>query len=408
MRRNLEITSLLLLGLLVCLPWAVHSNNNSANSATNVDITPFRHRITTLESKYGALDHRLAEKFLSLGLAYRVNGELYQAISALRQALHISRINKGLHHLMHVPIVDLILDSHTKLSDWAAVERQHRYRYWIHRREVDKNSDDFIDVAIEFAAWETQAYDLDTGVPAFRQLRDAQAALVTVEETISAKNGTADPRMIRVLNLRAMANLNLATHVNNTEVDPVTGGPVSGETIADVISRRNLIIECFVNGKQALEQVVNISKLADQPIQHGLALANLADWELVFDRPRYSTRNYRRAYELLQSAGLSKEELAVEFEKPRRMSRFTVQRRTPEEAEMSNSDAAYVTASFKVTLTGHARNVKVVEVKPVNNSRIVRRTRAALRVARFRPRINDQGPVEAPSTIRYIFPDETI
>ena len=408
MRRNLKIAPLLLLGLLVSLPWAVHSNNNITNSGTNVDVAPFRHRIAAIESEYGALDHRLAEKFLSLGLAHRVNGELHHAISALRQALHISRINKGLHHLMHVPIVDLLVDSNTKLFDWAAVERHHRYRYWIHRREVDKNSDDFIDAAIEFATWEIHAYDLDTGVPAFGQLGDAQAALVIVEETIRAKHGTTDPRMIRVLNLKAMANLNLATHINNTEVDPVTGGPVSGETIADVISRRNLIIECFVNGKQALEQVVNISELAGQTIQHGLALANLADWELVFDRPRYSTRNYRRAYEILQSAGLSKEELAVEFENPRKMSRFTVQRRAPDKVEELNSDAAYVMASFKVTLTGHARNVKVVEAKPIDNSRIVRRTRAALRVARFRPRINDEGPVEAPSTIRYIFPDETI
>lgn len=410
MRVNLDIAFLPLLGLLLMAPsGAVHANDDTLESILpDIDVTPFRQSIATVESEHGALDYRLAEHFLSLGLAYRANGEPEQAVAALRQALHVNRINKGLHHLMHVPIVDLLIDSNAKLSDWAAVERQHRYRYWIHRREVDENSDEFVDAALVFSAWETYAYDLDTGVPAFRQLRDAQDALEAASKTVVANNGAADPRMVRILNLQAMANLNLAIHVTNTDVHPVTGGPVSGETVTDVIARRNLILECFINGKQALEQVVSLSEGANAPIQHGLALANLADWELIFDRPGSSTRNYRRAYELLKSAGLSEEELAVEFAEPRKMSQFTVQRRKPDAAAEPDPKVAYVMASFKVTLTGHARNVEVVEAKPADNSRIVRRARAALRDARFRPRINDQGPVEAPSTIRYIFPDESI
>ena len=265
-----------------------------------------------------------------------------------------------------------------------------------------------MDAAIVFSAWETYAYDLDTGVPAFQQLREAQEALYAASKTIAANKGAADPRLVRILNLQAMANLNLAIHVTSTEVDPVTGGPVAGETVADVIARRNLILECFTNGKQALEQVVALSESESAPIQHGLALANLADWELIFERSQSSTRHYRRAYELLQSAGLSEEELAVEFAEPRKVSQFTVQRRKPEAEVPPDPKVAYVMASFEVTSTGYARNVKVVEAKPAGNTRIVRRTRAALRDARFRPRISDQGPVEAESTIRYIFPDEAI
>ncbi len=412
MRVNPDIVFRPLLGpLLVGLCWTAHAADEAPNGVPpNVDVTPYRQNITAIESEHGALDYRLAEHFLSLGLAYRANDEPEQAVAALRQALHVNRINKGLHHLMHVPIVDLLIETNAGLSDWPAVEQQHRYRYWIHRREVDANSDDFVDAAIVFSAWETYAYDLDTGVPAFQQLRDAQDALKAAANTVVAKNGDADPRMVRILNLQAMANLNLAIHVTNTEVDPVTGGPVSGETVTDVIARRNLILECFVNGKQALEQVVNLSEGEDTPIQHGLALANLADWELIFDRPQSSTRNYRRAYSLLKSAGLSEQELALEFAEPRKMSQFTVKRRQADADTEAVPDpkVAYVKATFKVTSTGHARNVKVVEAKPAGNSRIIRRARAALRDARFRPRINDQGPVEAASTIRYIFPDEAI
>ena len=394
--------------LLATLPVAAADWVPVEAGPSNIDTQPFRASINKIEREHGALDYRLAEHFLSLGLAHRANGDVENAVATFRQALHINRINKGLHHLMHVPIVDLLIDTYAQLEDWDAVERQHRYRYWIHRREVRENSDQFVDAAIVFANWETQASNLETGVHSFRQLRDAQDALSGAFETVAAGDAAGDPRIVRILNLQAMANLNLALHVSNTEVDPVTGGSLAGETVSDIIVRRNLILECFIRGKQALEQVVSISEAEALTIQHGLALANLADWELIFERPQSSTKNYQRAYELLQSAGLSEEELAIEFEQPRKLSVFTVARRTKVEAIASNDEVPYVKASFSVTRSGHARNVKVVEAKPADNSRMIRRARASLRDARFRPRISDEGPVESTSTIRYVFPDESI
>ncbi len=394
--------------LLAMLPVAAAAGVPVEAGPSDIDTRPFRASINHIEREHGALDYRLAEHFLSLGLAHRANGDVENAVAAFRQALHINRINKGLHHLMHVPIVDLLIDAYAQLQDWEAVERQHRYRYWIHRREVAENSDQFVDAAIAFANWETQASNLETDLLSFRQLRDAQDALSRAFETVAAGDAAGDPRMVRILNLQAMANLNLALHVSNTEVDPVTGGPVAGETVSDIIERRNLILECFIRGKQALEQVVNISETEALTIQHGLALANLADWELIFERTQSATKNYRRAYELLKAAGLSEEELAIEFERPRKLSQFTVTRRTQGEAIASGGEVPYVMASFNVTLTGRARNVEVVEAKPADNSRMIRRARVSLRDTRFRPRITEEGPVEATSTIRYEFPDESI
>ena len=186
----LPILALLLIGP----PASVEAIDDPLGGApSEIDITPFRQSITAIESEHGALDYRLAEHFLSLGLAYRANGEPEQAVAALRQALHINRINKGLHHLMHVPVVDLLIETYAKLEDWAAVEQQNRFRYWIHRREVDESSDEFVDAAIAFSAWETYAYDLDTGVHAFRQLRDAQDALDVALTTVAANDGGISP-----------------------------------------------------------------------------------------------------------------------------------------------------------------------------------------------------------------------
>lgn len=107
-------------------------------------IGSYQRSIEAIERDGGALDHRLSENFLSMGLAYRANGDLAAAIDAFRQALHVNRIDKGLHHLVHVPIVDLLIDAYADQGDWHAVDQQQRFRHWLHKREVATNSEEYV------------------------------------------------------------------------------------------------------------------------------------------------------------------------------------------------------------------------------------------------------------------------
>lgn len=376
---------------------------------SEISIAPFRENIAMIERQHGAMDYRLSELFLGLGLAYRANGDSDSAIAALRQALHVNRVNKGLHDLVHIPIVDLLIDAYAERRDWEEVERQQRYRYWIHRRELESNSDDFVDAAIAFAAWETRAYALETELAAYRHLRDAQDALQKALQALAANGPPDDPRRMQILNSLAVSYLNLAHYLSDTEVDPVTGGAVAGQDFGDIIARRNLIIECFIRGGNALDQVVELTATYSPGVEHGLALANRADWELLFDRPQSSHETYREAYAQLRSAGLSEEEIALEFGQPRVLSTFSLRRRRqPDGTDEATSKVPFVVASFEVTTTGAARKVEVLEAYPSDHTGIVRRARADLRTKRFRPRIGSDGPVQAASTIRYVFPDISI
>ncbi len=373
-----------------------------------IDVAPFVQSIADIERRHGAVDHRLSEHFLGLGLAHRANGNTDDAASAFRQALHVNRVNKGLHHLVHVPIVDLLIESYAALGDWKAVERQHRYRYWIHRRETDAGSNDFVGAALTFAAWQTQAYDFETGVSAFRHIRDAQDALSAAIERIESDRPQYDAQLLTVLNAQALAHLNLAVHMSTTKDDPVAGGSTTGDDFSDIIARRNIIVESFIRGKEALDRVVSLTEIPASEIQHGLALANRADWDLIFDRTQASAKTYREAYEQLKSAGLSENELTTEFGSPRRMSEFSLERRENSDGELQPTDQPYVTASFDVSKTGTVRNVEVLDAHPVDDRNNIRRARTTLRATRFRPGIGGDGPIETSSTIRYVFPDETI
>lgn len=390
---------------LATLPGSVFAD---AASAPGDVIGSYQQNIDAIERDGGALDHRLAENFLSIGLAYRANGELDAAIDAFRQALHVNRIDKGLHHLVHVPIVDLLIDAYASQGDWHAVDQQQRFRHWIHKRERAANADEYVRAAMTYAAWQNRSHNLDTGAPTLSRLHEALGALETALATLTANGNEADPRLVQILNAEAQTRLNLATYVSFTDEDVVTGGRRYGEDLGEIMERRNLIIESFIRGKQALERVATLTGKQNLEIEHALALANLADWELVFERPQSARENYRRAYEKLRAAGLSQADIEHEFGSPRPLKSFSLDRREPAGDDGEAPPNAYVKAKFRVTKSGKVRAVEVVETHPSGNSRMVREARKTLANTRFRPSIDDDGPFEDNATIRYLFPDVSI
>ena len=93
MRVVLDKALLLILGLLAAgaPPLAAADGDPVADSSSSINLAPFHQRIRTIERESGALDYRLAEHFLSLGLAYRANGDLDDAVNALEFSGHSVR-----------------------------------------------------------------------------------------------------------------------------------------------------------------------------------------------------------------------------------------------------------------------------------------------------------------------------
>ena len=404
----------------------VGAETNSALGAPLND-TPaaqYRQALTNVEKDHGAHHFALVEPAIGLGINLQQQNQHDEAINALKRALHVNRINRGLHDLDHIPIIDLIAHSHLQLGDWQGAEQQQMLRFWIHQRELETAAsittdilDHYVDAALYYSNWQSLSYIRDTGRFPLVKLRDAQTALEDAKTRLNAKNRNHDPRYFAVLNAIAVNSYNIVIYLSDNEVDAVSGSTAGDQDISDYLLKQNVMIESFRVGSAALEEVIALTDTAETRVEHAQAILNFADWQLLFHRPQTAAKQYRRAFAAFERAGFNADTLNKRFAQPERISVFKLDQQRSDEVEtdmsqiaQSNSTAAddaqlpYVAAKFDVNRHGQVRNLDIEDSWPADNRQIQRIARNRLVVSRFRPALVDGKPVVRKDVkIRYLF-----
>ena len=163
---------------------------------------------------------------------------------------------------------------------------------------------------------------------------------------------------------------------------------------------------CFVKGRDALQQVVDIQ--ASNPIlpveAQAMAMTHLGDWYLLFDKKNSSAHTYKEAYTLLQEDGIEKEKLDAFFGQPRTLPAISFPSEKEEEALPENPP--YVLASFDVSPSGKAHNIEIIESSEGDDAVYRRKAKRSIAATRFRPRYeNGQAVLTTGLSLRYVFTD---
>lgn len=393
--------------------WAFSFGDLKAENLNESDptIAQYQAAIAAVESAHGAHHYALVEPAIGLGVNLRQRDEHEQAITALSRALHVNRINKGLHHLDHIAIIDLLSDSHIRLGDWQNAEQQQQLRYWIHKRQlasgtaVDETfASDFVDASIYYANWQINSYQLETGKFPLQQLHEAQAALADAHRLLSEREATADERYLSVLNTSALVNYHLVVYLSNVDVDPVTGSYAGDQDMSDYLLRQNIIVDSFRDGTAALEEAIEITRPTAFNFKHATALLNFANWQLLFNRPQTAKNYYARAYQAFIDAGIAKSIVDEYLSEPERIKSFPVAFNFERSTQPVNSDQPHVITVFDVTRSGQARNVGIKHSQPADDRTIRRNARNHLTSYKFRPAIiNGQVAMKKDVELRFYF-----
>ena len=395
-------------------------NNGETAPATDEieqNIKKYQEAVLETESTSGAYGDKLWEELVGLATAQQNAGRYQAAVASLNQALHVNRVNHGLHNLEQEPIINLLIKNNTALHDWKALEQNYQYLYWLYRRVYGENDMRLLPGINRIGLWHLKAYSTGKTANPFADLLAAQSMYNDAVHIIEINRGENDPEMIPPLNGIMLTNYLMAIHASGTDNaealrssfnmsnqpfsrcddfsfyrrNPLFDGCSGSMGMNnDERDRQQIIILSYHEGKKALKRTIDIYKNnpALPAVEHAMAYIRLGDWYMLFNRPSAASSEYTKAYVLLNNTdAVTREKL---FGTPKQLPELQY---TPVDDNKPKPDGKYVLVSMDVSKNGRVRNIQVVESQPPNDKNLIYLATRSLRQTRFRPRIENGKPV---------------
>ena len=334
-------------------------------------------------------DPALTRPLALLGDARLGLGDAPGALEAYDRALHIARINHGLFDPSQVDIVYREAVVHATMGDHATADARHEYAYNVLVRAYGANHPDIVPGLFARAEWLRARYNVFSARNLYRR-----AAKIGLREF-----PTGDVRTIRALR-------GVATTFRDERFPPVRVRERKGNAArrSAVNARQGQIsLNDFSPGEQALIDVVK--QLQGRPDATpeviAVAMLELADWYLLFDKHSRAVPLYQRVWQLFEATPEGRIDALLE-PTPLYLPLPSPPAR-PKDAASDTPEDGIVELAVTVTERGHVADVETLRSEP--EGMMDHRVRRAARSARYRPTLTDGGPVPTRDVrIEYRFP----
>ena len=401
--------------------------SNQANPAQSTDsINQYRELVAETEKSLGPFDAQLGEQLLGLGLVYYKEGMYSEAREVLDRSLHIKRVNEGIQSMSQVPILKTLIDVNKDSKNWDILNQNFHMLLWVHQRNLDPGDPTFLPIIETVGQWKLKAYTegllTENKSTTLYDAINMYQSHIDIMEKIHGEN---DPRLVSTLNGLAMMRYQLVQQVMNESLDDfqAMGSRTNFRTVCELVllpdgsitricrtvevSNPNYYITQQINKdrsverhmvgvKDSLNHVVNIydSDPALPAYDHARALVNLGDWYFINKKRSTATRHYIRAYQILANSDSGSESIDELFGEPKRIpSLRNIVKNQVEDTEQIE-EKPYVKLSFKVSINGKARRIKVIDESDPENFRARKNAKEIIKASIFRPRFEDGKPVE--------------
>lgn len=362
-------------------------------------ISRYSASVADIEATGGTWDESLAEELISLGELQQQQGDHLLAVETFDRAIHINRINSGLHTLEQIPAIEQLIQSHLAMGDWEQADVYNNYLYYVQQKAFGRDDPRLIPVLDKLATWNIQAFNIGYGELLGMRLREAQIMFLAAARMVGIHFGTTDER--RVGYLRNIANSayllsrnqDLLMEINQPELR-------SSQTIlmTTLNGAASVIPPGFQSGERALAEISDYYRERDDaPFELADAIANQADWYLIFNRRSQANEYYREAWQVLQEQDNSEELTDRLFGQVVPIPTFAKSVENPVAIYQANdeSDALqhdFADLVFDVTASGLVRNATVITEETTEKSSHHARLRGIVRDSLFRPIIVDGEP----------------
>lgn len=387
-------------------------------------IAEYEQEIQAREMEHGVYDPATAEYLLSVGLVYQDAERHEEAADAFARALQIKRVNEGLHSTGQLLILEQLIKSNIARADWEEVDHNYRQLLWIHKRNYEPGDPRLLPVVDTVGRWKLKAYKenlLDSS--ALRVIGESEKLFQDTIDILERQYGANDPKLINPLYGKALTNYQYAIEVSNTPQDEFhgTGSPTRTQVICRTVPTANggarricnairvpdpgyyasqssnkdfALGQRIIAVGKALRQIVQIHEAnPDLPLDsHARALVHLGDWNLLRSKKTTAYKHYKAAYRLLADSGEHQEAIDELFGKPHNLPALRLP--LPEiDKKLEQEKSTSVLASFDVSSSGRAKNVRIIESEPAHATSARRKARKTIRGRLYRPRFEKGEPV---------------
>jgi len=182
-------------------------------------------QIERLEAELGPFDYRLSEALQSMGNALLEGGAYVDAIAHFERALHVTRINNGLHSEDQIPLLEKLIDCNVSMENWAEVDNKFRYLHFLYTRLYKEDSAKLHHGLAQVAEWHVLAINKHLSSDITSHLREANKLFKLRLDYIESQPST-DEQVVEVLkynialtqyHLRAQAGMADETMFNSLE-----------------------------------------------------------------------------------------------------------------------------------------------------------------------------------------------
>lgn len=169
-------------------------------------------------------------------------------------------------------------------------------------------------------------------------------------------------------------------------------------------SRTERFTSPYYRGRQSLRRLYVYEVIAAKPaLAQAVAIVNMADWDLLFDRNGLAVEGYALALRMLERAGVA-DASAAELFAPAVPVVLPSFEPNPLARDRTLPSASHIDVAFEITKFGRARAIEILDAVSTTDAAQADLI-ALLKGRRFRPRLTNGELVDSPTVmVRYYVP----
>lgn len=341
-------------------------------------------QIEAVERSSHRYDPELIRPLTLLGDAKAGKGDFPGALDNYGRAVHLSRVNDGLVASSQIPIVYREAKALKAMGDYAQANDREEYAYHVLTHAHGPYDQELLAGVYHLADWYSETHHIYSA----RGLYERAVNILT-----------ANSKQTSVSAIPAYEGL--ARTYRLERFPPFYASSAFAEVTPTYTS--SLSVNNFPAGERALQQIIQIRRESDEldSLVLALAILDLADWYLLFDKTRRAFPLYEHVYTLLSATeGFA---VADYFSEPKVLY-FPVPQdpRAPPRAMRGERSQGFVEVTFVISKSGYAKSLRTVDAEPEGLMNF--RVRKSLRLSRYRPVLAEGRPMDKPDhTYRYNF-----